>query len=72
MICKYLFIFTDFRKNRPIERLSVDSAVNRLSVNSAGVVALPHDDRHIRLLTVSSMSMFQIELYLDFFESNAS
>ncbi|CBY33496.1 unnamed protein product [Oikopleura dioica] len=44
----------DFRKNRPIERLSVDSAVNRLSVNSAGVVALPHDDRHIRLLTTSS------------------
>lgn len=44
----------DFRKNRPIERVSVDSAVNRLSVNGAGIVALPHDDRHIRLLTTLS------------------
>ena len=40
----------DLRENRPLERIGVDSAVNRLSVSTNGMCALPHDDRHIRLL----------------------
>ena len=50
----------DLRQNRPLERIAVDSAVNRFSVNSNAITALPHDDRHIRLLKYNSSSQSRL------------
>lgn len=41
----------DLRNMRsPVATIRVDSAVNRLAVSSTGIIALPHDNRNIRLL----------------------
>jgi WD40 repeat protein len=50
----------DLRQNRPMDRIGVDSAVNRLSVNTNGITALPHDDRHIRLLKYNSANQTRL------------
>ncbi|CAG0887570.1 unnamed protein product [Cyprideis torosa] len=40
----------DLRNMRsPVAAIQLDSAVNRLAVNGSGVIAIPHDNRHIRL-----------------------
>lgn len=40
----------DLRNMRsPVATIRVDSAVNRLSVSQNGFIAIPHDNRHIRL-----------------------
>lgn len=33
--------------------IRTDSAVNRLAVSATGVIAIPHDNRHIRLYDVN-------------------
>lgn len=33
----------------PLATIRADSAVNRLAVSSSGVIAIPHDNRQVRL-----------------------
>lgn len=44
----------DLRNMRaPIATIRTDSSVNRLSVSQGQIIAIPHDDRHIRLYDIS-------------------
>ncbi|CAG9821553.1 unnamed protein product [Phaedon cochleariae] len=51
----------DLRNMRsPVATIRVDSAVNRLSVSSNGVIAIPHDNRHIRLFDLAGQRLARL------------
>ncbi|ENN71977.1 hypothetical protein YQE_11268, partial [Dendroctonus ponderosae] len=51
----------DLRNMRsPVATIRVDSAVNRLSVSANGVIAIPHDNRHIRLYDLSGVRLARL------------
>lgn len=51
----------DLRNMRsPVAAIRVDSAVNRLSVSSNGVIAIPHDNRHIRLFDLAGQRLARL------------
>lgn len=55
----------DLRNMRsPVATIRVDSAVNRLSVSAHGVIAIPHDNRHIRLYDLSGARYVLPKLFL--------
>jgi len=37
--------------------IRLDSAVNRISVSSNGLIAIPHDDRHVRIFDLSGQRL---------------
>lgn len=44
----------------PVATIRADSAVNRLSVSSAGVIAIPHDNRHVRLFDLTGQRLARL------------
>ncbi|KAL1501134.1 hypothetical protein ABEB36_006519 [Hypothenemus hampei] len=51
----------DLRNMRsPVATIRVDSAVNRLSVSANGLIAIPHDNRHIRLYDLSGTRLARL------------
>lgn len=40
--------------------IRTDSAVNRLAVSANGVIAIPHDNRHIRLFDVNGQRVTRL------------
>ncbi|KAF7277875.1 hypothetical protein GWI33_009129 [Rhynchophorus ferrugineus] len=51
----------DLRNMRsPVATIRVDSAVNRLSVSSNGLIAIPHDNRHVRLFDLSGVRLARL------------
>lgn len=51
----------DLRNMRyPVATIRVDSAVNRLSVSTNGVIAIPHDNRHVRLFDLSGQRLARL------------
>lgn len=44
----------------PVSTIRVDSAVNRLSVSVNGLIAIPHDNRHIRLFDLSGQRLARL------------
>ncbi|CAH1108671.1 unnamed protein product [Psylliodes chrysocephalus] len=51
----------DLRNMRsPVSTIRVDSAVNRLSVSVNGLIAIPHDNRHIRLFDLSGQRLARL------------
>ncbi|KAJ8942063.1 hypothetical protein NQ314_010171 [Rhamnusium bicolor] len=44
----------------PVATIRVDSAVNRLSVSSSGLIAIPHDNRHIRLFDLNGQRLARL------------
>lgn len=40
--------------------IRTDSAINRLSVSNSGVIAIPHDNRHIRLFDMNGQRMARL------------
>ncbi|CAG9857910.1 unnamed protein product [Phyllotreta striolata] len=51
----------DLRNMRsPVATIRVDSPVNRLSVSSAGLIAIPHDNRHVRLFDLSGQRLARL------------
>ncbi|XP_066156812.1 WD repeat-containing protein 37 [Euwallacea fornicatus] len=44
----------------PVATIRVDSAVNRLSVSASGLIAIPHDNRHIRLYDLSGVRLARL------------
>ena len=44
----------DFRHNRPIDRINLDSSANKIDISSHNHLALPHDDGNIRLFKMNS------------------
>ncbi|CAH0551872.1 unnamed protein product [Brassicogethes aeneus] len=51
----------DLRNMRsPVSTIRVDSAVNRLSVSASGVIAIPHDNRHVRLFDLSGQRLARL------------
>ncbi|KZC09287.1 WD repeat-containing protein 37, partial [Dufourea novaeangliae] len=44
----------------PLATIRGDSAVNRLAVSSTGIVAIPHDDRQIRLFDLSGQRLARL------------
>ncbi|XP_018568087.1 WD repeat-containing protein 37 isoform X2 [Anoplophora glabripennis] len=51
----------DLRNMRsPVATIRVDSAVNRISVSANGVIALPHDNRHIRLFDLNGQRLARL------------
>ncbi|XP_050311882.1 WD repeat-containing protein 37 [Anthonomus grandis grandis] len=51
----------DLRNMRsPAATIRVDSAVNRLSVSANGVIAIPHDNRHIRLFDLNGVRLARL------------
>lgn len=37
--------------------IRLDSAVNRVSVSSTGLIAIPHDDRHVRIFDLTGQRL---------------
>lgn len=37
--------------------IRLDSAVNRVSVSSSGLIAIPHDDRHVRIFDLNGQRL---------------
>lgn len=51
----------DLRNMRsPVATIRTDSAVNRLSVSPSGVIAIPHDNRHVRLFDLSGQRLARL------------
>ncbi|XP_056638108.1 WD repeat-containing protein 37 isoform X1 [Diorhabda sublineata] len=51
----------DLRNMRsPVATIRVESSVNRLSVSINGVIAIPHDNRHIRLFDISGQRLARL------------
>lgn len=51
----------DLRNMRsPVATIRTDSAVNRISVSSNGVIAIPHDNRQIRLFDLSGQRLARL------------
>ncbi|XP_060533348.1 WD repeat-containing protein 37 [Cylas formicarius] len=51
----------DLRNMRsPAATIRVDSAVNRLSVSNNGLIAIPHDNRHIRLFDLNGQRLARL------------
>lgn len=51
----------DLRNMRsPLATIRADSAVNRLSVSSSGVIAIPHDNRHVRLFDLTGQRLARL------------
>ncbi|XP_050514175.1 WD repeat-containing protein 37 [Diabrotica virgifera virgifera] len=51
----------DLRNMRsPTATIRVDSSVNRISVSSHGVIAIPHDNRHIRLYDLTGQRLARL------------
>ncbi|KAJ8970322.1 hypothetical protein NQ317_003333, partial [Molorchus minor] len=51
----------DLRNMRsPVATIRVDSAVNRLSVSANGLIAIPHDNRHIRLFDLNGQRLARL------------
>lgn len=44
----------------PVATIRLDSAVNRLSVSSNGIIAIPHDNRNIRLYDLNGQRMARL------------
>lgn len=44
----------------PLTTIHLDSPVNRLAVNSKGVIAIPHDNRHIRLFDLTGVRLARL------------
>lgn len=44
----------------PVATIRVDSPVNRLSVSSGGLIAIPHDNRHIRLFDLHGQRLARL------------
>lgn len=40
--------------------IRTDSAVNRLAVSSTGIIAIPHDNRHIRLFDLNGQRIARL------------
>lgn len=40
--------------------IRLDSAVNRISVSSGGIIAIPHDNRHIRLFDLNGQRLARL------------
>lgn len=40
--------------------IRLDSAVNRLAVSNGGVIAIPHDNRHIRLFDLNGQRIARL------------
>lgn len=58
----------------PLATIRLDSPVNRLAVSSSNVIAIPHDNRHVRLYDLSGnrlarlpRSNRQVNVFLSFF-----
>lgn len=51
----------DLRNMRsPVATIRADSAINRLSVSSNGVIAIPHDNRHVRLFDLNGQRLARL------------
>lgn len=51
----------DLRNMRsPVATIRADSAINRLSVSSSGVIAIPHDNRHVRLFDLNGQRLARL------------
>lgn len=51
----------DLRNMRsPVATIRTDSAINRLSVSSSGVIAIPHDNRHVRLFDLNGQRLARL------------
>lgn len=51
----------DLRNMRsPVATIRADSAINRLSVSSNGVIAIPHDNRHVRLFDMNGQRLARL------------
>lgn len=44
----------------PVSTIRVDSAVNRLSVSVNGIIAIPHDNRHVRLFDLTGQRLARL------------
>jgi hypothetical protein len=44
----------------PQAAIQLDSPANRLAVNAAGFIAIPHDNRHIRVYDVSGQRLARL------------
>ncbi|XP_063919387.1 WD repeat-containing protein 37 [Zophobas morio] len=44
----------------PVATIRVDSAVNRLSVSASGIIAIPHDNRHVRLFDLTGQRLARL------------
>lgn len=44
----------------PVATIRVDSPVNRLSVSSGGLIAIPHDNRHVRLFDLTGQRLARL------------
>lgn len=40
--------------------IRLDSAVNRISVSNGGIIAIPHDNRHIRLFDLNGQRIARL------------
>lgn len=51
----------DFRNMRsPLATIRADSAVNRLAVSNTGVIAIPHDNRQVRLFDLTGQRIARL------------
>ncbi|XP_022912996.1 WD repeat-containing protein 37 [Onthophagus taurus] len=51
----------DLRNMRsPVATIRADSPVNRLSVSSHGIIAIPHDNRHVRLFDLTGQRLARL------------
>ncbi|OQR72788.1 WD repeat-containing protein 37-like [Tropilaelaps mercedesae] len=44
----------------PLSAVRLDSPVNRLSVSSSNVIAIPHDNRHVRLYDLNGQRLARL------------
>lgn len=44
----------------PVATIRVDSAVNRLSISANGIIAIPHDNRHVRLFDLTGQRLARL------------
>lgn len=45
---------------KPLYTIRTDSAVNRLAVSAGGIIAIPHDNRHIRLFDLNGQRVARL------------
>ncbi|KAF5303606.1 hypothetical protein FQA39_LY09853 [Lamprigera yunnana] len=51
----------DLRNMRsPVSTIRADSAINRLSVSINGIIAIPHDNRHVRLFDLNGQRLARL------------
>lgn len=51
----------DLRNMRsPFASIATDSAVNRVAVSSSGVIAIPHDNRQVRLFDMNGQRIVRL------------